>query len=581
MKAIFKLFKDYIKFIWIKFFIFSLFFWFSTSFIAVIEPLFFWELIKYIESFYKNWWIDFNKIYEIIFLWIWIIILTLILTYIYSYYIVDKKWLKFFVYRVKDFSKEILAFSYSDLLNKKPGSLYKILDRWTNNEFNLINFFYIDIVKNLFWIFIIVCILFYLDWRMAIVALSMLPVLFLFWLFFYKNLYPVQKKVDDDWEIVYGNLWNALTNFWLLKTLSLENNFNLKIKDTLDETYIKQDKLNKLWTINTNYTSLIIMVSRLLVLGFWIYFISNWSLSLAELFIIFSYLWWIYFPLSFLIWKMKMIQEQITSIEKMYTELEKTSKENLEKWKIIEKVEWSIKFEKVNFSYLWDELNIKNLSFEIKKWEKVALVWDTWSWKSTIFSLLLRFWDTKNWNIFLDNEKLKDINKKSIRNIFWIVSQDNSLFNMSIKDNLLLTKEDASDEEIKNALENAQAHFVFKLKDWVNTIIWERWLKLSWWEKQRISIARLFLKNPQILLLDEATSALDNKTENLIQKALDKLTNWKTSIIIAHRLSTITNVDKIYFLKWWTIVESWSYKELIDKKWYFYELSNSSHLMLN
>jgi len=152
---------------------------------------------------------------------------------------------------------------------------------------------------------------------------------------------------------------------------------------------------------------------------------------------------------------------------------------------------------------------------------------------------------------------------------------------MTIKENLLLVKEDATNEEIENALKNAQANFVLKLKDGINTYIWERWLKLSWWEKQRISIARLFLKNPQIILLDEATRALDNKTENLIQKALDKLIVWKTSIIIAHRLTTITNVDKIYFLKDWNIVESGNYKELIDKKWYFYELSNSSHLMLN
>jgi len=581
MKRVYRLFKNYIKFIWIKFFIFSLFFWIITTFIAVIEPLFFWEIIKYVEKFYISWNIQFDIIFNTIFFWVAIIILTLLLTYIYGYYIVDKKVLWFYMYSVKKNMSWFLMFNYWELLNKKPWSIYKILDRGADNEFNIIQFFYLDILKSLFWIFIIIWILFYIHWQMALISLSMLPVLFLFAFFFYKYLYPLQKKVDDDWEIAYGDFWNALTNFWLLKTLWLENNFNLKIKTKLDTTYIKQDKLNKFWTINTNYTALIIMFSRLLVLWFWIYFISIKTLTIAELFVIFSYLWWIYFPLSFIVWKMKMVQEQITSIEKMYNEIDTTQKEDLFVWENIDNVSWNIRFEKVNFSYTWEIQNLKNLSFDIASWEKIALVWDTWSGKSTIFNLLLRYWEVWNWWIYIDNKNIKKFSKNSLRNILWVVSQDNSLFNMTIKENLLLVKEDATNEEIENALKNAQANFVLKLKDGINTYIWERWLKLSWWEKQRISIARLFLKNPQIILLDEATRALDNKTENLIQKALDKLIVWKTSIIIAHRLTTITNVDKIYFLKDWNIVESGNYKELIDKKWYFYELSNSSHLMLN
>jgi ABC-type multidrug transport system fused ATPase/permease subunit len=112
-------------------------------------------------------------------------------------------------------------------------------------------------------------------------------------------------------------------------------------------------------------------------------------------------------------------------------------------------------------------------------------------------------------------------------------------------------------------------------------VIWERWLKLSWWEKQRLSIARLFLKNPKILVLDEATSALDNKTEKLIQRALDKLTKWRTSIVIAHRLSTVQNADKIFMLENGEIVETWKYEELMNKEAKFYNLANPEHLILN
>lgn len=146
---------------------------------------------------------------------------------------------------------------------------------------------------------------------------------------------------------------------------------------------------------------------------------------------------------------------------------------------------------------------------------------------------------------------------------------------------MLYAKKDASEKEIFEALEKAEAHFVKKMKDWLDTVIWERWMKLSWWEKQRIAIARLFLKNPEILILDEATSALDNKTEKLVQKALEKLMKGKTSIVIAHRLSTIQNADKIFFLENWEIKESGTYEELIVKNGKFAELANPKNLIIN
>ena len=132
---------------------------------------------------------------------------------------------------------------------------------------------------------------------------------------------------------------------------------------------------------------------------------------------------------------------------------------------------------------------------------------------------------------------------------------------------MLYAKKDASEKEIFEALEKAEAHFVKKMKDWLDTVIWERWMKLSWWEKQRIAIARLFLKNPKILILDE--------------KALEKLMKGKTSIVIAHRLSTIQNADKIFFLENWEIKESGTYEELIVKNGKFAELANPKNLIIN
>ena len=272
----------------------------------------------------------------------------------------------------------------------------------------------------------------------------------------------------------------------------------------------------------------------------------------------------------------------LTDIKRMHDEFDNIDSESdWESWKDLKNISGKIEFKNVNFWYNKEKNIIKDLTLSIKPGEKIAFVWDTWAGKSTIVNLLLRLWDVKKGSITLDDIDIKDINKKSLRNHIGIVSQDNTLFNMSIKDNLLFANKKATKKDLETVLKKAEANFVSNFPKWIDTVIWERWLKLSGWEKQRLSIARLFLKNPEILVLDEATSALDNKTEKLIQKALDTLMKWRTSIVIAHRLSTIQNVDKICMIENWKIVESWNYKELMKKKGKFYWLANPEHLILN
>lgn len=190
---------------------------------------------------------------------------------------------------------------------------------------------------------------------------------------------------------------------------------------------------------------------------------------------------------------------------------------------------------------------------------------NTGAGKSTIVSLLFRFWEPNSGKIYLDDQDIATLKKSDLRGHIGMVSQDNSLFNLSIRENLLLAKPDATEDELKKALENASANFVYKLENGLDTKIGERGLKLSGGEKQRLSIARIFLQNPQILVFDEATSALDNKTEKVIQESLENLMKDKTTIIIAHRLSTIRNVDTIFMLENGEIIESGSYDELVKK----------------
>lgn len=576
-----KIFKSYIKTTGKTKSIFILFFWLFVSFIIVIEPWIFTKIIVVIESYYETKIFDTALFINLIILWSVFIIFSIIISFIYRYYFIGIPWNINFKYNLFKYSKKIIDMSYGNYLWKETWAIYKTLDRWTDYQFNIIYFFFYDFIKSFGWILIIIWILLYVNVIMTLITLAMLPVMILFWYYFFYKLWPTQKKLTMRWNNIFWMIWNIMSNFSLTKTLHLENNFKKNIDKKLNNCLNDQLILSKWWSISDIYISTMEMLSRILVLWFWTYFMVNWKISFAELFLFFSYIWWIYFPLWIMLSRLQKIQEWLIWIKKMHTEFDNLEDDNDDRWIKIKKVEWNLEFKDVCFKYNESRTIFKKLNFSISKWEKIAFVWNTWAGKSTIINLILRFWDIDKWDILIDWIDTRTINKQSLRKNIWIVSQDNSLFNMSIKENLLFANPKANKKDLETAIKKAEASFVYDLENWIDTVIGERWLKLSWGEKQRLSIARLFLKNPKILILDEATSALDNKTEKLIQKALDKLMIWRTSIIIAHRLSTIQNVDKIFMLENWKIVESWNYLALMDKKDKFYSLANPEHLIIN
>ena len=223
---------------------------------------------------------------------------------------------------------------------------------------------------------------------------------------------------------------------------------------------------------------------------------------------------------------------------------------------------------------------IKDLNIKITKGQSVALVGQSGSGKSTIANLICRFYDINEGSITIDGVDIKNIKKKSLRDLIGLVTQDAILFNDSIKNNLLIAKPSATDQEIIDALKVANAwEFVKDLPQKINHNIGESGNKLSGGQKQRLSIARAVLKNPAILVLDEATSALDSESEKFVQDALINLMKNKTSIVIAHRLSTIQNADKIIVLDNGKIIEEGKHKELMSKKGTYNALVKMQSLM--
>jgi ATP-binding cassette subfamily B protein/subfamily B ATP-binding cassette protein MsbA len=225
-----------------------------------------------------------------------------------------------------------------------------------------------------------------------------------------------------------------------------------------------------------------------------------------------------------------------------------------------------VEFEDVKFSYGENITTLKGVDLEADPGEMIALVGHTGAGKSTIINLLTRFYEADSGSIRIDGQEIGATKKSSLRAAMGYVTQESFLFNCSVRENLLVARENATEEEIWDVLRAANAEkFVKALPEGLDTNVGERGVKLSVGEKQRIAIARVILKNPPLLLLDEATASVDTETEKLIQQALEKLMDDRTSFVIAHRLSTVRNADRIYVLDEGEVVEQGTHNELMEK----------------
>ncbi|EOU1807122.1 ABC transporter ATP-binding protein [Clostridium perfringens] len=235
-----------------------------------------------------------------------------------------------------------------------------------------------------------------------------------------------------------------------------------------------------------------------------------------------------------------------------------------------------VEFEDVHFGYNPDKIIINDFSVDVKPGQKVAIVGPTGAGKTTIVKLLMRFYDINSGSIKIDGHDIRDFKRADLRNLFGMVLQDTWLFNGTIMENLRYGRLDATDAEVKEAAKAAHVdHFVKTLPDGYNMVLNEEASNISQGQKQLLTIARAFLKDPKLLILDEATSSVDTRTELLIQKAMEKLMEGRTSFIIAHRLSTIRDADLILVMKDGDIVEQGNHEELLEKGGFYSSLYNS------
>ena len=269
-------------------------------------------------------------------------------------------------------------------------------------------------------------------------------------------------------------------------------------------------------------------------------------------------------PVMTLINFMEQYQNGVTGFERFLEIMDAEPEKDKEDAKDIDRAEGHIQLKNVTYSYNEEKEVLENVSLDIGKGKKFALVGPSGGGKTTICHLIPRFYDVEQGEIFIDGTEIHDITMESLRRNIGIVQQDVYLFNASMRENILYGRLDATEEEVIEAAKRANIHdYIMTLEDGYDTVIGERGVRLSGGQKQRLSIARVFLKNPAILILDEATSALDNTTEILIQQALDELCKGRTTLVVAHRLSTIKNADEIAVVSGGRIIEQGNHEQLL------------------
>ncbi len=284
-------------------------------------------------------------------------------------------------------------------------------------------------------------------------------------------------------------------------------------------------------------------------------------------------------PITQLAQTMNMLQSTAAAAERVFEFLGEEELE-LETPKVgsqdVAKINGSVTFADVKFGYLKNQTIINDFNLHVHAGQTVAIVGPTGAGKTTIIKLLMRFYELNSGSIYIDGIDIRDFGRKDLRSLFGIVLQDTWLFNGTIKENLMYGKLNASDQEVKEACKVAYAdHFIQTLEDGYDTIINEESSNISQGQKQLLTIARAFLKDPKILILDEATSSVDTRTEVLIQRGMEKLMEGRTSFVIAHRLSTIRDADTIIVMKDGDIVELGNHDSLLEKDGFYASLYRS------
>ena len=472
---------------------------------------------------------------------------------------------------------QLLSFSYYD--NTKVG---QIMARITSDLFDVTEFahhcpeeFFIAALK----IVASFAILSFVDVWLTLIIFSILPIMLVCSMYFNKRMRRAFKKSRDQIGELNSQVEDSLLGVRVVKSFANEPIEEKKFRDGNHKFLnIKKEMYHYMAGFQST-TRLFDGIMYITVVVAGALFMVNGKITPADLMAYLLYVSTLLTSIRRIVEFTEQFQRGMTGIER-FCEIMDAPVEIFDNKdaKPLKEVKGDILFEQVTFKYSDEHSNVlTNIDLHVKPGDNIALVGPSGGGKTTLCSLIPRFYDVTSGRILLDGKDIRSITLRSLRSKIGVVQQEVYLFSGSVFENIVYGKPGASREEVIAAAKAAGAHeFILELSEGYDTYVGERGVKLSGGQKQRISIARAFLKNPPVLILDEATSALDNESERIVQASLEQLSKGRTTFTIAHRLSTIQNASMILVLTEDGIVEKGTHQELMDKKGIYYNLYTMS-----
>lgn len=471
------------------------------------------------------------------------------------------------------------SLSYSFFDKARSGDL---MSRITNDVITVENFFrgaLVEIVYSPITLLGALGVLFYKNWRIAILAILVFPILGLVLNVLGKKYHKINRRIQDSIGDITSKLQEGISTVRVVQSFCTEDveahRFSKLVQNSL-KTILRGVRIN---AILQPAVELVGILGVLLIIAYMGYQVLKGYASFTDIFLFAGMVAVAASPINKVARLFTGLVQNNAALQRVYEILDtppavRDYPEAVE----LSSVSGRIEFNNVFFSYDGKEPVLLDFSFTVEPGQSIAIVGASGSGKSTILNLIPRFYEPQSGAVLIDGQDVRNLMLRSLRRQIGIVSQETVLFHGTLRDNICYGVQVNDELEMINAAKSANAHtFIMEMPDGYDTVVGERGVTLSGGERQRIAIARVLLMDPKILLLDEATSALDSISETIVQDALDKLMLYRTTLIVSHRLSAVRKADLIVVLKDGRIVESGGFRELLDAEGYFTELIRAQY----